>query len=453
MSKTLEKRPRALLLVPPIYDFAAYDMYARPFALLRLGLWLKQGGYEVELLNSLDYTDASTAKFLGQIQRKSDGSGKFFRQIVAKPKALKDIPRYFARYGILSEVLQKRIADFRPDLVLISSGMTYWYLGVKEAVDLVKSHSPQAKVVLGGIYATLCPEHALKTCGPDSLVRGRALPELAQVLAKWGLPVPQGAIPVEGLLCPQGYLGAAAIRLNEGCPFSCSYCASSKVAGPFRPGQGRQLFNWIKRLHVKLGIRDYCFYDDALLAGPGEEFKSFLQEVITSGLRLRFHIPNGLHVALITEELAWLLKRAGVVDFKLGFESAAEDFHQTYDKKYRLKMFGEAIAKLRHGGFKPEEIAVYVLAGLPFQDPEEVETSIRFAAGFGVKVYVAEFSPIPGTEIWERCIAASRFPIAEEPLFHNNSIFPLQWEKFGPKEMHALKQLAYKLTRLAPLEC
>ncbi len=37
--------------------------------------------------------------------------------------------------------------------------MTYWYLGVKEVIDVVKKYS-KAKIILGGVYATLLSEHA-----------------------------------------------------------------------------------------------------------------------------------------------------------------------------------------------------------------------------------------------------------------------------------------------------
>jgi len=43
--------PRALLLAPPIYDFALYDLFLKPFALCRLGAWLRACGWRVRLVN------------------------------------------------------------------------------------------------------------------------------------------------------------------------------------------------------------------------------------------------------------------------------------------------------------------------------------------------------------------------------------------------------------------
>ena len=56
----------------------------------------------------------------------------------------------------------------RPDVVLVTSTMTYWYPGVQAAVDLVRRRFGRVPVILGGIYATLCPGHARRHRAPTS---------------------------------------------------------------------------------------------------------------------------------------------------------------------------------------------------------------------------------------------------------------------------------------------
>jgi radical SAM superfamily enzyme YgiQ (UPF0313 family) len=440
-------KPRALLLFPPVYDFALFDMYLKPFSLLRIGKWLSDAGWEISLVNALDYAEEKSLALFGRPKRYPDGTGKFFRSIVEKPKALASVPRYFARYGILRAVLEEKIRAARPDIVLVSSGMTYWYLGVREAVECVRAVYPRVPVVLGGVYATLCADHARAHCAVDYLVPGPAEAGLPAILHGLGLPLPKGPLPFSQLKIPEAFHDAAAIRLHSGCPLSCAYCASSLVSGDFSAGSGEALFAETAELHGSFGIGDFSFYDDALLVDSVKGIIPFLSMVIESKLSLRFYVPNGLHVALITEEIARLMKQAGVRDFKLGFESAEEEFHAAHDNKYTRAMFEQALSNLEGGGFTAAEIAVYVLAGLPHQYPEQVEESIRFAARFGVQVFVAEYSPIPGTALWETSVACSPFPIAEEPLCHNNSIFPMQWERFTSGDLQSLKQLARTLTR------
>jgi hypothetical protein len=440
-------KPRALLVFPPIYDFAAFDIYLKPWSLLRLGAWFSRAGYEVALLNALDYREPETAAALSLPKRHPDGTGKFFRQIVPKPAVLASIPRHFARYGILRSVIEKRIHEARPDVVLIASGMTYWYPGVREAVECARAAAPGAPVIVGGVYATLCRDHAVHTLGADHVVSGPALPALAGILESHGLPVPAGPLPRRTLLLPGIFEDAAAVRLHTGCTMECAYCASRLVSGAFAAGSGEELFAEVREIHEKFGTRHFGFYDDALLVDAESGIIPFLERVIGAGLELAFHVPNGLHVAFVTEEIARLMKRAGVRDFKLGYESAAAEFHAAHDHKSDATMFARAVEALCAGGYRADEIAVYVLAGLPGQLPEEVEISIRAAAAAGVQVHVAEYSPIPGTGLWEKSVACSDFPIAEEPLVQNNTVFPLRSERFTERDLYELKQQARRLTR------
>jgi radical SAM superfamily enzyme YgiQ (UPF0313 family) len=424
-------------------------VYLKPFALMRLAGWLSGAGYEVKLLNALDYRDPGTRAELGAPKRYPDGTGKFFRQIVPKPAALSSVPRYYARYGILRSVIESNIRAARPDVVLVGTGMTYWYPGAREAVEAARVAAPGVPVIAGGVYATICPDHAASVLGADHLIAGPALPALGAALERFGLPVPAGPLPDQPALLADGCVDAAAVRLHTGCPFACAYCASAVVSGAFAAGRGEDLFEQVRDIHRAFKVTHFAFYDDALLCRPDTGIIPFLENVIASGLTLQFHVPNGIHVACVTERIARLMKTAGVRDFKLGFESAADSFHAEFDGKHTGVQFAQAIANLRAGGFRSNELAVYVLAGLPGQRPEEVEESIRFAAGSGIQVNVAEYSPIPGTPLWEKSVAASRFALAEEPLTQNNTIFPLQSQRFTPDRMYELKQLARCFTRQA----
>ena len=51
-------------------------------------------------------------------------------------------------------------ADEVPDLVYITSLFTYSWGPVHEAAAYYRACYPNARIVLGGIYATLMPEHA-----------------------------------------------------------------------------------------------------------------------------------------------------------------------------------------------------------------------------------------------------------------------------------------------------
>ncbi len=437
-------KPKALLISPPIHDFALYDLFLKPYGLLRIGKWLKDAGYSIRFINALDYNDKASEKVYGKVRRRDNGTGKFFRHILPQDNIPGSIDRLYARYGILPEVFKQKICEEKPDIVLISSGMTYWYKGVAEAAGFVKDYYPDVPVVIGGVYTTIMPEHCKKICGGDYIVEGDVYPGLIPILEKSVFPVPASKPDESYLIKYPVWKDGAVIRLNHGCTMNCDYCASRRICGGFHPGDPERSFEFLRRLY-KSGINNIAFYDDALLSGKTEVFLPFLERVIESGMDLAFYTPNAVHLQFIDLYTARLMKKAGFREIRLGFESASSLFHKQYDKKFTSGQFPEAVKVLKEAGFTKEEIKVYILAGLPGQYADEVEASVRYASAFNVKVSLAEYSPVPGTAFWEKSVELSRYPIEEEPLFHNNTYFPMEWDKFTRQDLERLKKLTHSI--------
>ena len=440
------RKPQALLVFPPIYDFALYDLYIRPYSLLKIGRWLAECGYSVRLLNCLDYRDELSTHLLGRPKRKANGTWKFHRQIVPKPRAYQHVPRTYARYGIARRAIGARLADSQPDVALVSSGMTYWYLGVREIVETLRQTYPRVPVILGGIYASLCAGHAEGLIGPDYLVAGDAYPALRRILGRLNLPIPDSAPEDRQLEIASIVSDAAVLRLNRGCPFRCRYCAGHRLDGAFQPGSWKTVFDTVSSLRTRFGTRNFAFYDDALLADSQNVLIPLLERIIEFDASLRFFVPNALHLGLLNPDVAALMYRAGFTDVRIGFESSSVDFHRRFGRKLSVSDLGAGVECLRRVGFKPWEIGVYVLAGLPRQSRQEVEESLRYVSRFGVRIHVAEYSPVPGTPLWPECVKDAELPLADEPLTHNNSILPLRWNRLSWKDLSELKLLAASLS-------
>lgn len=446
--------PRVTLVFPPIYDFALYDLHLKPFALLKLARAFEKAGYDVELVNALDPFDEMTRKARGaKIKRNARGQGKFYREPALKPEVLSPVERPFFRYGIIEDSLRAQLEAREPDIILLGSQMTYWYLGVKEAAELIKKIYPRLPLVLGGIYASLCPEHAGQNIPADLVVQGEADRALNQFLEQMGLPLLGPLSDYDFFEGPRFYYGAAAIRLNQGCPFRCSYCASRLLCTDFKPGNHEKLLGQIKWLADKQGARHFSFYDDALLFKKEDSFLPLLHGLkeLNSQRKLCFYLPNAVHLQYLDAETARAMVEAGFQEIRLGIESTADDFHNEYDRKLQSRDIREAIAMLQNCGFDPWNIGVYLLAGLPGQNWRQVEASIRTMAPLGVRVHLARYSPVPHTELWERSCSLSTYPLADEPLTHNNTILPMEHAGFTTENMLFLKNLALELSQQRPL--
>jgi radical SAM superfamily enzyme YgiQ (UPF0313 family) len=162
--------------------------------------------------------------------------------------------------------------------------------------------------------------------------------------------------------------------------------------------------------------------------------------VIAKGVGCRFHTPNALHIQAIDEEVAGLLYRGGFRTIRLGLETANQVTQMETGGKVDNREFQRAVRNLKRAGYGGEEIGVYLMAGLPGQRVEEVEESIALVQESGAKPLLVEYSPIPGTPMFEQAKKMSPLDLENEPLFHNNSLFPCRWEGFTWEDFQGVKQ-------------
>lgn len=427
---------KILLVNPPIYDFAAYDFWLKPYGLLSVAGYLR-GRVDFSLFDYLDRLAPFVAK---QKEFESDrwGRGRFYCERVSSPACLETIPRYFRRFGLPRGLFKDFLtAQQQCDFVLIQTMMTYWYPGVQEVVEDVRDAWPRAKIILGGNYVTLCGNHA-RILEADFLVQGTNLEPLWAYLGiKPDLKQPALWEAVERL-------NVGVLKLTDGCPFNCTYCSVPKVYGKFKARPPERSLAELELL-TKHGVENIAFYDDALLFEAEKVLGPFLNEVLKRGIKAKLHTPNGLNARFITRELAELMVRAGFKTFYLGFESASLE----WQKRTGSKVFSDELARasqyLIAAGANPQNITAYQILGHPQTDVQELKGSMRFVNGLGIRGMLADFSPIPGTPDGEHC---RQWVDMDEPLFHNKTAFPIML--LGNDEVNRLKDLQRKLNRCLP---
>jgi radical SAM superfamily enzyme YgiQ (UPF0313 family) len=420
---------RVLLVNPWIYDFAAANVWARPLGLLRVAECLSR--YDLTL-SLIDCTYAGRPGAFGR--------GKFPREIVPKPDCLKSVPRHYARYGITPERFRHLLAATgRFDIVFMTSAMSYWYPGVRKAIRIIREMRGDVPIVLGGIYATLWHGHASAHSGADFIHRGPVNEAIRFVFNTFGYRLKES-----GETAPWHRLGLyrdfpfAPVMTGEGCPFQCSYCASRLLVPRFTQRDPRETAAEIKDLHA-MGVRDFVFYDDALLVNAGAHIKILLREVLRLGIDTRFHCPNGLHARFIDRQLARLMKSAGFRTIRLGFETSDAGRQNRTGEKVNSNDLVRAVRLLKGSGFTKNDIGVYLMYGLPEQPLEEVRSGVEFLKSLGVEIRLSEFTPIPATGAWKELIEGGIIADDIDPLLTNNTVFSFLYAGYDSKQLEVLK--------------
>ena len=437
--------PHILLINPWIHDFAAYDVWAKPHGLLWLGGILRSHGYSVAYIDCLDRFHPR-AKPADPAAR--DGRGPYLKARIPKPPELSDVPRYFSRYGIPPEWFRQDLASARkPDLILVTSLMTYWYPGVVETIREIRSVFPDVPVLLGGIYATLCRGHAEQVTGADAVIDGAvAAGDILEIVAKYtGYsralnfdPDDLDAFPYPAYDL-QKRIGYIPILTSLGCPYACDYCASKRLQPKRMLRSPSHVAGEIQYWHDNYGVKHFVFYDDALLVNSEKHAVPLFGQIIKTGLDIRFHTPNAVHIREINQTTAQLMKDAGFSTLRLGLETV--DFNErTMDHKVCEDEFFKAAECLRKAGFDSRQVGAYLLIGLPGQKISSVEQSIRMVKQTGITPILAYYSPIPHTAMWPAAVKASRYDLEADPIYTNNAIFPCQ-PAFDWQELSRLKQV------------
>lgn len=427
-------KPRILLVNPPIYDFAAFDFWLKPYGMLSVAGKLRNRA-DFALFDYLDRLNPYSAR---RKSLTSDiwGRGRFYFQKIPNPEPLATIPRYFRRFGLPRDMLTDFLALQKPfDFVLIQTTMTYWYPGVREVIEDIRRLQTQAKIVLGGNYVTLCGSHAA-TLGADFLIHGTDIEPLWKYLDM----TPDSTQPA--LWEVYENLKTGVLKLSDGCPFSCTYCSVPNVYGKFVP---RPLKNSLMEFELlsRLGVENIAFYDDALLFEPDKVLVPFLEEIIKQDSKIHLHSPNALNARFVTSELAELMVRAGLKTFYLGFESSSSQWQKRTGSKVFSEELTEAVERLIAAGAHPGNITAYQILGHPHIDIQELEESMRFVRSLGIRGMLADFSPIPGTPDGEYC---RKWVNLDEPLMHNKTAFTII--RVGFEESNRLKDLQRKLNRM-----
>lgn len=422
---------RILLVNPLISDYAAFDLWLYPFGLDFIGFILRK--YTDFDVSFIDFLRAGKNIYPQYYKKRPYGKGKFHKRLFRKdsrnPGAQYQV---FSIYGMPENILRNYLLSLkRPEVVLVTSLMSYWYEGVMETIRIIRDCYPDVPVIAGGMWPTQYPGHCSNLLSMTKDCFSLAGPELNQLfslLADMNLLKDHVNINIyeEFKSYSQqdipGYIDFYPLITSLGCPFNCSFCLSP-VMHRHNYTQ-RNADNVIKEIMKGACMKeDMVFFDDALLYRKEEHIKPVLRELAGHGLsKNRFHLPNGLNTALMDEELALLFKRLNFKTIRLsveGFDSATMHFS---GKKIRFSRFLDVLRILDNAGIEKKDMGFYLLFGLPGQDFQVLRDFAREYTSKGYYVGLSELTPVPGTPVFDM-LEKQHPEISKDPLNINNTTF------------------------------
>jgi len=245
---------------------------------------------------------------------------------------------------------------FEPDIVYATSLFTYAWEPVHEVIRFYSSKYRRARVIVGGIYASLCSGHIEQTFGDRVEIHKGLVPEIEELLPDYSL-VPEWKTSI--------------LFSSRGCIRKCPFCSVPQLEPEFESKKS------IKHL-IYPGHKKVILWDNNILASP--YWRNIFDELRGSGLEVDFN--QGLDARLLTEETALRLKTLRIPTVRLA-----------YDSKGIRKSLKKAINLLMDVGISSRRIVVYCLYGY-LDTPDDFLERVRDLIAWGVVAYPMRYQPL-----------------------------------------------------------
>jgi len=224
-----------------------------------------------------------------------------------------------------------RAAGMKPDRVLITSLFTYWSAAVHAAARYYHARYPAAAIEVGGIYASLMPDHCRV-----------ALPfaEVFQGLYRGGLV--ENVTPDFSLL--EEDLDYQVLHTTRGCTRHCSFCGTWKIEPEF---------TFKRSIVAEVQKQRLVFYDNNFLANPyvDEILRELIDVRLSRGRRLICECQSGFDLRLLTPARARLLREAN-------FKAPRIAWDGPYDRWPKVKA---GVDLLKQVGYGRKDIFVFMV--------------------------------------------------------------------------------------------
>lgn len=245
---------------------------------------------------------------------------------------------------------------FKPDQIFITSLFTYAWEPVHEAIRFYRKLYPKAKITVGGIYATLCPEKVEEEFGQSVRIQHGIIPELDDLLPDYSL-VPEW--------------DATIMFSSRGCIRKCSFCSVPILEPEYTARESIMDLTYPEHRRI-------IFWDNNILASS--HWCNIFDELAELHLPVDFN--QGLDARLLTQEVVTRMRRFPVPLVRLAYDSAGI-----------RKPLKKAIDLLIENGYNGRRIVVYCLYNHK-DSPQDFFERVRDLLDWGVVAYPMRYEPL-----------------------------------------------------------
>lgn len=231
---------------------------------------------------------------------------------------------------------------------------------------------------------------------------------------------------------------ATSMISSRGCPFNCSFCASSQLFGlKWRPRSPESLVDEAERVQKEFGIGSIYFMDDNFTLDP-ERTIAFCELVLKRGLDVNWFCFSRANTIVEREDMVEAMSAAGAHMVFLGIESANPQVLKALNKKITTETSVQAVDLLRHYNIRP--MCSFIIGDI-HEDRDGIQATIEFARKLAPEIaQFAILTPYPGTRLFEE--AKDRI-LNIDWSFFDGVHATMRTDKLSPRDLERLLKRAY----------
>jgi anaerobic magnesium-protoporphyrin IX monomethyl ester cyclase len=344
------------------------------------------------------------------------------------------------------EQVMNKIKEIMPDVVGTTVLMDQLCFAGHEVCRIVKEVSSTITTIMGGVYVTINSEQAIQDNNLDYVCIGEGEDVFLQFIRyqnkeidefpKKGLAYKDQnqftntgqssfitnlddlPIPAWNLIdfdkynqfrarefSPDSPRKMPYIRLytSRGCPFKCSFCQVSAIAGnKVRRQSPKKTLDELEFVKHKYGIQSFMISDDNFLAANKEIIKELLNGIIDRKLKMPW-IFEDVGVMHLDEEILRLLAASGCEYMGFAVETAVRRISKEIiaGKPLRKEHTKQMLALAKELGIFT---STNFIIGFPTETWDEIRQTISFAGELEsdyTRIHI--LVPLKNTRIWKLC--------------------------------------------------
>ncbi len=364
----------------------------------------------------------------------------------------------YVSYGLSIKQIIKQLAYEDFNVLFVSIMFSLEWPMAKSFIQTIKKTYPDVLLVCGGEHTSSCPEYCLEDCPEiDICVVGEgeetSVELLRAVEQKKSFSEVSGIVyrsenginknpnrarinklddikwPAWEMFPLENYLSnglgygikpgrSMPILISRGCPYQCTFCSSPQMwTTKWQARDVECVLNEMQHYIDKYKATNFDLYDLTAIVRK-DWIVNFSQKIIKKNWNIAWQMPAGTRSEALDDETLKLLHLSGQHHIVYAPESGSEETLTKIKKKIKIGRMKKSIkSALKEGMY----VKISLMLGFPDETHKAMMQTLNFTKDLAIMgvndIYIASFSPYPGSELFNQMRKNGQIPRLDNEYF------------------------------------